>query len=129
MDSALERALADEVLAEVARQRITATEMQRRTGIKSRTWANYFVNQSSRIPITAVNAVAETLGLRGSELMARAEQRAAQAGTHDAQAERALSQMTPEGQALARRLAREIRDQPEEEDERTTAGVVRSASY
>lgn len=131
MSNSLETALADEVLAEVARQRVSAKEMQARTGIKPRTWENYLVNRSSRIPVSAIYAMADALGVAGSELMRRAEERAAGMETHEDRAEAALRRATPAAQRRARKLAREVRSQPEEDasaDRTGGPGVSRSAS-
>lgn len=117
MSRELEQALADEIVAEVARQRYTATEMQRRTGIKSRTWQNYMVQRTRPIPLTVVYDVAAVLGLTGSELMARAEARVAGGDVHARRAEQLLSQMSPEAaESLRRYLAGRASSDTEEGD-------------
>lgn len=116
MDTTLEHALAGEVLAEVARQQVTAREMQRRTGIKPRTWENYFVNRSTRIPLRVVWEIGDVLGVPGSELMRRAEARAGDlAAQHEADAERGLSSIDPELAERVRRVDRESRDAQEDD--------------
>lgn len=118
MDTTLEAALADEILAEVARQRLTATEMQRRTGIKSRSWQNWLRNRSRPLPLTAAETIAEVLGMPLSELVKRAEHRVEHLDEHEAAAERALRRVSPEAAAEARAMRREIVDEPEEGAER-----------
>lgn len=130
MDNTLEAALADEILAEVARQRYSATQMQAMTGIKSRSWQNYVVNRSRPIPIKAVTAIARALGLPASELMRRAERRVGELSSHSVAAERALAQLPPELAEKVRAVDREMRNADSEDDvqaERTTR-VARSAS-
>jgi hypothetical protein len=48
-----DKAFADEVLAEMGRQRLPRKEMERRAGITSSTWGNY-VTGASRIPLGAM---------------------------------------------------------------------------
>lgn len=107
----IEQALADEVLAEVARQRWTHKQMQERAGIPSRTWGAYFVQRDRSIPMTAVEKVAHALGMSGSELMRRAETRIEEGESHEAAADRAMSNLPPEVVAEIIRIAREVRDE------------------
>jgi transcriptional regulator with XRE-family HTH domain len=70
-------AFADEVLAEIARQRgLTRTEVQERAGITSSTWGNYFRERTTRIPLGVIFAVSEALGVLPEEMMRRARLRA-----------------------------------------------------
>jgi hypothetical protein len=78
-----QQALAAEIRAEAAAQRITAKDMQRATGVSSSAWSNYFVACVRDVPIGVVIAVAEALGMTGSELLHRAEARAGQSPSTD----------------------------------------------
>lgn len=71
--NAKQRALAAEVRAEMGRQNIKAAPIQRALGISSTAWGTYFVQCTRDVPISVVQAVAEYLGLTGSELLRRAE--------------------------------------------------------
>lgn len=104
VDSKEEAALVDVILDEVKAQRYTATEMQARTGIKSRSWQNYFRQRARPIPIKAVYAIADVLGMPGSELMRRAEERAALPESAADLTERAISQTSPEAQEALRKI-------------------------
>jgi hypothetical protein len=73
----LEDAVAAVILDEMDKQRYTQVELQRMSGVKSRTFANYFTARSRSIPTPILAAVAEALGLTGSEILRRAEQRIA----------------------------------------------------
>ena len=57
----------------MGRQNIKAAPIQRALGISSTAWGTYFVQCTRDVPISVVQAVAEYLGLTGSELLARAE--------------------------------------------------------
>jgi transcriptional regulator with XRE-family HTH domain len=91
-----DKAFADEVLAEMGRQRLPRKEMERRAGITSSTWGNY-VTGASRIPLGAIFAISEALGVLPEEMMRRARLRAdgldpeAQPGSTMAQLEAMLS--------------------------------------
>ena len=129
MDNTLEAALADEILAEVARQRYTASQMQAMTGIKSRSWQNYVVNRSRPIPIKAVTSIARALGLPASELMRRAERVVGELSSHNVAAERALSQLPPEVAERVRAVDREMRGETEDDVQaEQPTRLVRSAS-
>ena len=70
-------ALAAEIRAEMAARRITATEMQAHTGIKHASWRNWFVTCIRPVPYPVLEAVSDALGIPLSELLHRAEVRAA----------------------------------------------------
>jgi len=72
-----QHALAAEIRAESAAQRISAKDMQKAIGVSSSAWSNYFVACTRDVPMGVVVAVAEALGMTGSELLRRAEGRAA----------------------------------------------------
>jgi len=71
-----QHALAAEIRAEVAAQRITAKDMQRAVGVSSSAWSNWFITCTRDVPMGVVVDVAATLGMTGSELLRRAESRA-----------------------------------------------------
>lgn len=73
--NALQSALAAEIRAEMAAQRISATDMQQRTGIKHASWRNWFVTAVRPAPVPEVDKVCAVLGVRASELLRRAEAR------------------------------------------------------
>lgn len=68
----LEDAIALILLDEMSDQRYTATEIQKRSGVKPRSWANYYVNRSREIPTWAWVATAEALGIDPVDLIRRA---------------------------------------------------------
>ena len=72
----VERAVPDVLLEAVKDERYTAGAMKERAGITPRTWSNYFTSHTSPVPIGAVWAIGDVLGIPGSELMRRAEERA-----------------------------------------------------
>jgi hypothetical protein len=128
----LEDALGREILAEVSAQGRTHKEIQTVTGIKSRTWGEYFVQKRSAIPFPAIERVCDALGVEVEVMLRRARARVDQMESHAARADAALSRVSPEGQRRARKIAREIRPQSEEEDlaaDRTASGpITRTAS-
>ena len=71
-----QHALAAEIRAEMAAQRITATEMQQRTGIKHASWRNWLVTAVRPVPYPELEAVCDVLGVNLSEMLRRAEVRA-----------------------------------------------------
>lgn len=75
MNSREEQGLADEIRAEMSRQRYTARQMQRATGTSSSAWSTYFVQKVRRIPMHLVFEVADILDVPASELIRRAEER------------------------------------------------------
>lgn len=79
LDLALAQAYADEV----HRQRLTAVEMQERTGIPGRTYRNYLGTRGNpprnAMTTTVQWQLAQALGMSASEIMARAEQAVAAA--------------------------------------------------
>jgi len=70
-----QHALAAEIRAESAAQQISAKDMQKAVGVSSSAWSNYFVACTRDVPMGVVVAVAEALGMTGSELLRRAEAR------------------------------------------------------
>lgn len=70
-----QHALAAEIRAEAAAQRLTAKQLQRQVGVSSSAWSNYFVSCSRDVPIGVVIDVAHALGMQASELLRRAEGR------------------------------------------------------
>src|SRR5690349_1881109 len=58
VSSPFERAIADELLAEIARQRLLHREVQELAGVKSRAWSNYFIQRSRHIPMPVLESVA-----------------------------------------------------------------------
>lgn len=73
-----QHALAAEIRAEAAAQRLTAKQLQRQVGVSSSAWSNYFVSCSRDVPIGVIMDVAHALGMQASELLRRAEAREAQ---------------------------------------------------
>jgi hypothetical protein len=71
-----QHALAAEIRAEAAAQRITAKQLQKTVNVSSSAWANYFNTCTRDVPMGVVVSVAEALGMTGSELLQRAEARA-----------------------------------------------------
>lgn len=71
--SALEQALGAEVRALAARAGISHKTIQQSSGMNERTFRRYFVESDRHIPLTAIYAVADVLGMAGSELIRRAE--------------------------------------------------------
>lgn len=127
--SRFEHALADEILAEVARQRLTARSVQTEARVKPRAWSNYLTARVRHIPMTVVADICAALNVRTSEMLRRAEVRAAELDSHEAAAERALGQLAPDLAERVRRVDREQRD-AQEDDSRLTdqpTGVGRSA--
>lgn len=74
-----QHALAAEIRAEMAAQQIKAVEMQQRTGIKHASWRNWFVTAVRPVPYPELEAVCDVLGVKLSEMLRRAEARAAHA--------------------------------------------------
>ena len=72
-----QRALAAEIRAEMGAQNVKAAPIQRALGISSTAWGTYFVQCTRDVPISVIAGVAEYLGLKTSELLRRAEARAA----------------------------------------------------
>ena len=72
-----QHALAAEIRAEMAAQRISTKVMYQAVGVSSSAWNNYFVKCTRDVPIAVVIAVAGRLGMPASELLRRAEDRAA----------------------------------------------------
>lgn len=70
---ALEQAIASEVRAIAAAQRITHRTIQDRAGMNERTFRRYFIETERRIPLEALASVAAALGVRVSEIVAAAE--------------------------------------------------------
>ena len=73
-----EHALADEILAEVARQRRTSKSVQDESGVRARAWSNYLTTRNRHLPMPAVVAICDALGVKPSEMLRRAEDRVAQ---------------------------------------------------
>lgn len=90
-----ERAVASEILAEIARQRLMHKEVQAESGVKQRAYSYYFIEQVRHIPTPALEAVSAVLGLRASEVMRRAEDRMASMPVEDD----ALTPSRPENRA------------------------------
>lgn len=110
--SELQRALADEIRAEMSRQRITARDMQRRTDTKPASWGNYFVSVKREVPFPVVEAVCRELGVAPSVMIARAEASAARPVDHEAMAERAIAGMSPAAAEQVRKAAASTRPRP-----------------
>lgn len=68
-----ESALADEILAEAKRKRLSHKYLQSVTETPQRTWGNYFVQKRNAIPSRLVFQIAQVLGVSASELIRRAE--------------------------------------------------------
>jgi hypothetical protein len=68
----LEDAIAVVLLNETKNQRYTATEMQKLSGVKSRSWGNYLVNRSREIPTSAWVSIGAALGMDEVEVIRRA---------------------------------------------------------
>lgn len=114
MDDLLHQALADQVRAELALRDTTAKAATEAIGISSTAWQTYFKRRSRDIPMSVLVNLADFLDMPLWRLIEKAEMRAADLNEHDLAAERALGRMSPEARARARRIAREIRDDPEE---------------
>jgi DNA-binding Xre family transcriptional regulator len=113
-----QHALAAEIRAEMAARspRLTAREMQRRTGIKHASWRNWFVTAKNPVPYDELEAVCDALGVPLSELLRRAEVRRAGMSTTD----RLEAMLSPEALAVVReeqaRLDRERAGEGDAED-------------
>ena len=68
----LEDAIAVVLVNEMTEQRYTATEIQKRSGVKPRSWANYYVSREREIPTQAWVATGAALGLDPVEVIRRA---------------------------------------------------------
>lgn len=113
-----ESAFADEVLAEIGRQRgLTIKEVQSRAGITSSTWGNYFRERTTRIPLGVMFAVSDALGVLPEEMMRRArlraEELASPAPTAAELTARALSGLSPESQAAVRDMRQHMGHEPD----------------
>lgn len=71
----LQDALAAEIRAEMAAQRLSAVEMQRRAGIKHASWRNWFVTATRPVPFPEVEKVCDVLGVAPEEMVRRARVR------------------------------------------------------
>lgn len=107
--SELQRALADEIRAEMSRQRITRRDMERRTDTKPASWGNYFVGVNREVPFPVIEAVCRELGIAPSAMIARAEAASARPVDHEAMAEQAIAGMSPAAAEQVRRAAASIR--------------------
>jgi hypothetical protein len=96
MDSK-QRALAAEVRAEMGRQQIAASTIQKALGVSSTAWHTYFVKCTRDVPMHVVFGVATYLGVPASELMRRAE--ASLTGPSPALDPRLAGMMSPETRA------------------------------
>lgn len=77
-----QQALAAEIRAESAAQRITAKEIQDRIGVSSSACSNYFGKKIVRdVPMSVVADVAEVLGMDDVELLTRARARFESSGS------------------------------------------------
>lgn len=78
---AMQHALGAEVRALVAAAtpRLTAKAVYTAAGISSSAYSNYFVQCTRDVPVAVVADVARVLGIPASELLRRAEERAAEA--------------------------------------------------
>jgi hypothetical protein len=72
----MEDAIADEILAEVARSRVTAKAVQEATGISPGSWQNYFVQRTRHIPMPAFLSVCAVMRVLPEDMMRRARERA-----------------------------------------------------
>lgn len=115
-------ALAAEIRAEMAAQRITATEMQRRTGIKHASWRNWMVTASRPVPYPQVVAVCDVLGLPVSEIVRRAEARAESAPPPEQIADQLIATLPADAQRDIARAAEGLRPKPAEDDPPIAAG-------
>jgi transcriptional regulator with XRE-family HTH domain len=114
MDDLLHQALAAEIRAELARRNLTAKAAQQAIGLSSTAWQGYFKTLRRDPPTSVLAKIADFVDMPLWQLIRNAEERAAQMGPHDIEAERALRSLSPETEERARRIAREIRDAPEE---------------
>jgi hypothetical protein len=115
--SLYEHALADEILAEVARQRLTSRRVQELSGVKARSWANYLTTRNRHMPVSVVEFICRALKVKPSEMHRRAEERAAHLESQpdpEAVAADALSQLSPEAQAEIAKVSKNLR--PKRED-------------
>lgn len=108
MQTRLEAAVAGEVLAEVKRQRYTYKEIQERADVKPRVWAYYFTAGDRSIPFPVLAAVCDVLGVKPSEMVARAEAQIEKDDPITAQLEARLS---PQGRDAVERGRRAVREQ------------------
>lgn len=76
----LQSAVAGEVLAEAARQRISARQLAAEAGVSHSSWKRWFGDANRNLPLDALHAVADVLGVSASELLRRAEEQM-EAGT------------------------------------------------
>ena len=114
-----EHALADEILAEVARQRLTSKSVQDTAGVKPRAWTNYLTARVRHIPMPVVVDICDALGVRASDMLRRAEDRVAAVDPITARLEAMLSPaaravVEQERERLEReRAARDAEDPPD----------------
>jgi len=85
MRTRLEAAVAQEILDLVKDQGRTLKWVQDRSGVKARTW-NYYFKGDRPIPFQVLADVCEVLGVKASDVIARAEDRDAAAELHDLEA-------------------------------------------
>ena len=116
----LQYALAAEIHGEMKAQRMTAIEIQRRTGIKQASWTNWFVTVKRPVAVSTVVLVAEALGLSTSELLRRAEVRVAQSPRVDPIEAELLEGMSP--RAREAHLRNRSKDEPADPPEPATEG-------
>lgn len=121
--SLFEHALADEILAEVGRQRLTARSVQDASGVKARAWSNYLTARTRHIPMTVVADICTALGIKTSEMMVRAESRAAQLDPVAIELESGLSASSRRALEKGRASVRDVADPPR----RTSRRARRSA--
>lgn len=103
-----EHALADEILAEVARQRVTSKSVQQASGVKPRAWSNYLTTRNRHMPMKAVVDICAALKVPTSEMLRRAEVRAvALEQTADPTRDELLAGMSRRNREVARELSPE----------------------
>lgn len=113
-------ALGDEIRSEMLRQRITAVEMQKRTGIAHASWRNWFVTAKNPAPYPAIVAVCDELGVTVSEMARRAEVAMASRPAPDPIEAELLEGMSPRAREAYLRNRR--KDEPVDPPEPATEG-------
>ncbi len=89
VDTYIEEALADEILAEVARQRLTRVQAQALSGVKPWVWRRYLIRRDRSMPFATFAVLCDALGVSMSDMAARIEGRRAQIAARFSDADRA----------------------------------------
>lgn len=109
-------ALASQIRAERSARRLTMDQVAELSGIPRTTYVRIEYAETD-IDADQMWRLARAYDLRVSELSRRAEERMADMDNHEAEAEQALSQMSPLARQKARETLEAIRDPRDNEEE------------